>query len=298
MKSILRMARHLGEGVALGLANIIPGVSGGTIALILGIYEKLVGAASDAVRHAARFLRLDVRGAARGLAGLPWAFLLPVVLAMVATPFLAAGWMEQQLANRPEIMRGIFLGLVAGSVAVPWIRIRRRGGARLVLAVAAAVAAWLLVGLPPREVTNPTDLQVFLAAVFAISAMVLPGISGSFLLLVLGMYAPTLSALDALDLRYIAVFAAGAALGLAGFAVLLAWLLERFHDETMAVLVGLMVGSLRALWPWQTAGSLRMPGEADPMAGVVFWTVAALALSIVFSLVEIRRLRGSLTDAA
>ncbi len=293
MNPIVRSARHLVEGVAMGVANIIPGVSGGTIALILGLYERLIAATSDAVRSVLALVRLDARGAARGLAGLPWAFLVPILAGMIATPLLAAGWLEGQLAQRPEIMRGIFLGLVAGSLPVPWIRMRRRGTDLFVLAVAGGILAWFLVGFPPRVVPDPDALQIFLAAVLAISAMVLPGVSGSFLLLVLGMYAPTLTALDTLDLRYLAIFAAGAGAGLAGFAVLLNWLLAHRHDGTMAVLVGLMAGSLRALWPWQTGGALRLPVVGDPLAWVVVAAVTALVVSAALARVEIGRQRES-----
>lgn len=281
----------------MGVANIIPGVSGGTIALVLGIYERLIGATSDGVRAAVSLVRLDGAAAMRALRGLPWPFLLPVVAGMVAAPLLGAGWLEHQLATRPEVMRGAFFGLVLGSLGVPWVRIRTRTGGHWLLAVAAAVGAWMLVGLPPRVVTAPSDLHVFLSAALAISAMVLPGVSGSFLLLVLGMYAPTLTALDTLDLRYIAVFAAGAGLGLAGFAVLLHWLLARYHDATMAALVGLMAGSLRALWPWQSGGDPRLPVEPEPVTGVVVWTLVALALSAALAWVEIRRVRASRSAA-
>jgi putative membrane protein len=293
MHPVFRFVRHLADGIAMGVANLIPGVSGGTIALILGIYERLIAATSDAVRSGVSLVRLDFRRGMRGLGALPWAFLVPILVGMIGTPLLAAGWLEGQLEQRPEVMRGIFLGLVAGSLPVPWVRMRRRGADLRLFAVAAAVAAWFLVGLPPRTVLSPTDLQVFVSAILAISAMVLPGVSGSFLLLVLGMYAPTLAALDALDLRYIAVFAAGAGVGLAAFAVFMNWLLARHHDATMAVLVGLMAGSLRALWPWQSAGAPRLADGAEPVLPVVAWAVVALALSAALAWAEIRRQRRS-----
>lgn len=277
----------------MGASNIIPGVSGGTVALILGIYERLIEATSNAVRSGVSMVRLDFRKALDGLGRLPWTFLVPVLAGMIATPLLAAGWLERQLVERPEIMRGIFLGLVAGSLPVPWIRMGRRGIDLLLYAAAAALVGWILVGLPPRVVTAPSDLQVFLAAVLAISAMVLPGVSGSFLLVVLGMYAPTLAALDALDMHFIGVFVAGAGLGLAGFAVIMNWLLARYHDPTMAVLVGLMAGSLRALWPWQTAGGPGLPGDGQPILSVMAWAAAALCLSAALTRIELGRQRSA-----
>jgi putative membrane protein len=129
----------------------------------------------------------------------------------------------------------------------------------------AAVLAFALVGLPPREMASPSLLAVFAAASVAICAMILPGVSGSFLLLVMGMYAPTLRAVNARDLLYIAVFGMGAVIGLGLFSRLLDYLLSRHHDMTMAALVGLMAGSLRALWPYLDAnrGIMAPPTDAS-----------------------------------
>jgi putative membrane protein len=168
---------------------------------------------------------------------------------------------------------------VAASVAIPWIRIERPGAPEYVTVPVAAAIAFLLVGLPPAVVQDPSFARVFAAAAVAICAMILPGVSGSFLLKVLGMYEVTLGALRALDVAFVLVFCAGAAVGLGVFSRVLNWLLEHRHDLTMAALVGLMAGSLRALWPWQDAErTLRLPAPAEPVLPVLALAVGGFAL--------------------
>jgi putative membrane protein len=290
-RSPLALFRHLVEGVAIGVANIIPGVSGGTMALIFGIYERLIAAASGGVTAGVALLRGDFTGFREGLRALPWSFLVPLVIGMVATPFLGAGILERLLDESPVAMRALFLGLIVGSLPIPWDRISRKTALTAGLILAGTVAAWVLAGLSPREIIDPSALQIFLVAGLAISAMVLPGVSGSFLLLVLGMYAPTLRALDTLDIPYLVAFSAGAAAGLAVFSVLLNWLLKTRHDATMAVLVGLMLGSLRALWPWQAEGGLALPGAGDSLTWPLLLFVIGLVVTGGLTAWELRRSR-------
>jgi putative membrane protein len=154
------------------------------------------------------------------------------------------------------------------------------------------VIAFVLVGLPPREILSPGLIIVFLAASVAICAMILPGVSGSFLLLVMGMYGPTLRAVNARDLAYIAVFGLGAAIGLGLFSRVLEYLLENHHDFTMAALVGLMAGSLRALWPWLTEdrGMLTPPADGTVLVPLV---LAIVGFLIVTALARM----GSVTES-
>jgi putative membrane protein len=126
-------------------------------------------------------------------------------------------------------------------------------------------------------IESPSGTQVFFGAMVAICAMILPGVSGAFLLKVIGIYEPTLTAVRDLDLVYVATFVLGAVIGLGTFAVILTRLLARSHDGTMAVLIGLMAGSLRALWPWQTADrGLSLPSPGEPVLSVVLAIVIGL----------------------
>ena len=160
-----------------------------------------------------------------------------------------------------------------------------------VLAALAAVLAFVLTGLPAAGDAEPQLWFVAVAAAIAICALVLPGVSGSFLLLAMGLYAPTLDAVNDRDLGYLGVFALGAVLGLASFAPLLQWLLERRRQVTLAIMTGLMLGSLRALWPWQTetGGVLAPEGAQLPM--VIALVVAGAALVVGLLFVESRLVR-------
>ena len=180
-----KTAARVAQGALMGAANTVPGVSGGTLALMFGIYERLIGAIRDGARAVLRFVRGDLRGGLAGLRAVDWALLLPLAAGAFLTVVLLAGVLETGLEEHPEAMAGLFLGLVVASIVVSW---------RLPVWDPARLALMSVVG--------------------------------------------------------VGVFAVGAVLGLALFASLLTHLLERHHDTMLAVLIGLMVGSLRVLWPW------------------------------------------------
>jgi putative membrane protein len=268
-------AVHYLQGLLMGSADIIPGVSGGTMALIVGIYERLIASIRNVAGAAISLVRLRGGEARERLAAVEWWLVIPLGLGVLTALKVGAMFIPGLLERYPEGSRALFFGLIAASIPIPWRRRYERRPAHAGVAVGAAVVAFLLVGLPPREVLSPPLIAVFLAAAVAICAMILPGVSGSFLLYVMGIYTATLTALNAMDLTYIVVFAAGAAIGLGAFAKLLDFLLRNHHDTTMAALVGLMAGSLRALWPWQAADRTLLMPPADGSA------LTALALAVV-----------------
>ena len=172
-------------------------------------------------------------------------------------------------------MRGLFFGLVAASLFIPARRIERVTGLRVAIGSACAIGAFLLTGLPVLTVSEPGLLRVFFSAAVAICAMILPGVSGAFLLEALGIYTPTLEAVNGLDGGYVLTFALGAAAGLGAFAKLLDLLLKHRHDATMAALAGLIAGALRALWPYTGAArGLRGPEAGEPIVSVVLLAMA------------------------
>lgn len=271
---------HALFGLLMGTADVIPGVSGGTVALIVGIYERLVSSIRGVAAAAVALLRGDTRGARDRVRAVEWTLILPLGAGIVTALAVGSLVIPGLLERYPAQMLGLFFGLIAGSLAVPWKRIATVGPAHLGVAAVAALAAFVVVGLPERSTSDPTLLQVFASAAVAICAMILPGVSGAFLLLILGLYETTLDALRNLDVVYVGVFVLGAAVGLGSFARLLEWLLERRHDATMAGLVGLMAGSLRALWPWQGADrGLQAPTLDGSLLGVV--VIAALGFTAV-----------------
>ncbi len=246
------MQRYLGlvlRGIFMGAADIVPGVSGGTMAFILGIYEELI----DSIRmvgqpefiKAALGLRLR-----EALDMLNWKFLLAVATGIFIAVFTLAHALEWLLVNQPVFVWSFFFGLVLASVFVVSRRIDRWTPSLVVAMVLAAAAAFLLVGLVPGQ-TPDTWWFLFLSGAVAICAMILPGISGAFILVLLGKYEYVLRAVTQRDIITLGLVAAGAAIGLVTFAQILSWLFKNYHTFTVASLTGLMLGSLRKVWPWK-----------------------------------------------
>jgi putative membrane protein len=275
----------------MGGADIIPGVSGGTMALIVGIYERLIHSIRSLAAAAVYLLRGRRVDAGTRFREVEWWLVLPLGAGVLTALVLGARFIPPLLERYPEGSRAIFFGLILGSLAIPWRRMREVRPVHYAVAAGAGLAAFLLVGLPPREIADPPLIAVFFAAAVAICAMILPGVSGSFLLYVMGIYAATLAALNARDLAYIAVFGTGAVIGLAAFSKVIDHLLRHRHDVTMAALVGLMAGSLRALWPWQDADRtlLGPPGDGTTLTALA---LAAVGFAVVTLLVYFGNVAG------
>lgn len=263
----------------MGGADVIPGVSGGTVALIVGIYEALVGSIRSLASAAVRLVRGDLAGARRHAAAVHWRLVLPLGIGIAVALGIGAAIIPSLLENYPAQTSAVFFGLIAGSLIVPWRRVRTRTRREVGIAVVMATVAFVVVGLPPQTISDPPLIGVFGAATIAICAMILPGVSGSFLLLVMGVYEPTLAAVRDLNLLYLTVFASGAVIGLGMFSRLLGYLLEEHQSVTMAALIGLMAGSLRALWPWldEDRGLLAPPADLAEVAVVAALAVAGFA---------------------
>ena len=238
------------RGVAMGTADVIPGVSGGTVALLLGIYEQLVDTIRDGSIALGRMSRGEVREGFGDLRRLDWWFLAPLVAGMLATITALAGVIQALLENYPEELAGLFLGLVAASLVVAARMPVAWSSLQVGSATLAAVVLFVVLGFSGGPVADPSPMALFGAGAVAVCAWILPGISGAFLLLMLGMYQGVLDAVDDGIFGDLAMVAAGAVVGLALFSMILGRLLERHRDTVLAVLVGLMAGSLRVLWPW------------------------------------------------
>ena len=238
------------RGVAMGAADVVPGVSGGTVALLLGVYEQLVGTIRDGSTALGRMSRGEVREGFGDLRRLDWWFLAPLVAGMLATITALAGVIQALLENHPEELAGLFLGLVAASLVVAARMPVAWSSLQVGSATLAAVVLFVVLGFSGGPVADPSPMALFGAGAVAVCAWILPGISGAFLLLMLGMYPGVLDAVDDGIFGDLAMVAAGAVVGLALFSMILGRLLERHRDTVLAVLVGLMAGSLRVLWPW------------------------------------------------
>jgi putative membrane protein len=275
-----RPVLHLAQGLLMGTADVVPGVSGGTIALIVGIYERLIDAVRMVTSLPVALVRRGPRDMLNEARTVEWAFVLPLGVGILTAIAIGARVIPPLMEAYPAESRALFFGLVAASLAIPWRRAGRVGPSGYALAAAAGFLAFVLVGLPAASTADPSLPRVFASAAVAICAMILPGVSGSFLLLVLGVYEATLEAVRSLDVTYISVFALGAIVGLSLFARLLSWLLHHHPSSTMVVLVGLLAGSLRALWPWQ--GQVSIGDQlVDSPAHLLAPPSATAALSIL-----------------
>lgn len=243
-------AHHVVRGVLMGAADVVPGVSGGTVALLLGIYTRLI----DTVRAGAGVLGALVRGklgdAGHRLRSFDWGFAVPLVVGIGAAVAALSSVIDKLLTDEPEAMAGLFFGLVAASIVVAWKLLDQAGTRLAVVAVAVGGLFFWLLGLQSGPVADPSAIVLFGSGVVAICAMLLPGISGAFILLMLGVYPAVIGAVDDRSWADLAAVGAGAVLGLALFSNLIGRVLERWHDPTLAVMAGLLLGSLRVLWPW------------------------------------------------
>lgn len=278
-------AAHALRGFAMGSADLVPGVSGGTIALVLGIYERLVGAAREGARMLGAALRLDLDAAAEHLRAIEWRLVLPVLVGIGTAIVVLATVLTGLLEEHPVQMSAVFFGLILGSIGVTVRDVEHRDSTRFAVGLTVAVATFLLLGLRGSPLTDPALPVVFGSAFVAICGMILPGVSGAFILLMIGMYEAALAAISDRDLIFVAVFALGALGGLASFASLLKWLLERYHATVMAVLIGLMAGSLRVLWMWpgEEVGDPRLGAPVAEDVPFVVVTIA-IATAVVYAL--------------
>ena len=290
--------RHVGRGVLMGAADVVPGVSGGTVALLLGIYARLI----DTVRAAAGVPGALLRGrwseAWDRLRSFDWGFAVPLFVGILVAVAALASVVDDLLAEEPEAMAGLFFGLVGASVFVAWRTLTKPGAGFALTALAVGGLFFWLLGLQSGPVADLTEIALFGAGILAVCAMLLPGISGSFILLMLGVYPAAIAAVDDRVWADLAALAAGAALGLALFSNLIGRVLNRWHDPTMAVMVGLLLGSLRVLWPWPAGVGVisRHTEEAIDGTGLAWapigdiWLPAILAAAAASLVLVLSRL--------
>ena len=242
------------RGVAMGAADIVPGVSGGTIAFITGIYFRLLEAINQVPAAFTREL-------CRGRVSVFWRrcdgnFLVALLSGILISVATLASAISQALIDYPVILWSFFFGLIVASVWHVVRTVREPALNLLIPMVIGAVFSWWVTTLSAGDIT-PTPLILFGSGALAICAMILPGISGSFILLVLGMYSHVLAAVKSFDLVSLGLFAAGCVAGLLSIARLLTWAIHRFHDTMLALLTGIMVGALNKVWPWKEVLSWR-----------------------------------------
>jgi putative membrane protein len=259
---LFQRTRFFFIGFFMGTADLVPGVSGGTVALLCGIYERLLQAIKTVTGEALKKL---VQGkVVEAFRLVPFSFLLPLAFGILFAIFSLAHLLSWLLEEQAIYVWALFFGLVLASVYVVLLRTNLRQVSTGIGFILGAAIGWVVVGLVPMQ-TPFTPLAVFGAGMIAISAMILPGISGSFMLVIMGQYQHILTAVTERDVTVLGIFALGCVVGLSFFARFLSWLLSRYHAVTLAVLAGMMLGSLRKIWPWKEVVETRF----DEVTGVL-----------------------------
>jgi len=285
----VRYLLNVVRGFLMGSADVVPGVSGGTVALVLGIYERLVASIHAGSAALGLALRGRLADARRRLGAVDWGLLLPLLGGIGIAVLSLASLIDRLLEEQPQNTAAAFFGLVLGSIVIAWRLVRRWDSVRIGTGTAVAIVAFVVLGLRGEPVADPSLVLFLGAGAIAIVAMILPGISGSFILLMLGMYQAVLDAVNDRDLAVVLVFLVGAVVGLALFSTLLNHLLRTHHDTVMAALIGLMLGSLRVLWPWPDgADTAALSAPFDPLVPIL---LALAGLVVVLAIGWIARER-------
>jgi len=246
------------KGIAMGAADVVPGVSGGTIAFVTGIYTELLDSIKSINLHALKTLFKE--GPRAFWQSINGTFLLVLGSGILLALLSLARGIHYLLMNYPVWLWAFFFGLILASCWHTGSELKRWGLPQLALLAAGAIVAGFISTASPTSVTA-TPLIILLAGSIAICAMILPGISGSFILLLMGLYEPVLGAVKQLDIQLLGTFAVGALIGLMAFSRLLSWLLHHYKDAMFALLTGFMAGSLLKVWPWKETLSSRLNSQ-------------------------------------
>lgn len=251
------------KGMAIGAADIVPGVSGGTIAFIAGIYERLINALkSFGPQLWGEFRRNGLGGVWRAVDG---TFLLCIFGGVLTSVFAMASLISHLLVQYPELIWSFFFGLTLASVWLIGKRIHSYAWPNWISFGLGLTAAYMITELSPAHL-EATAFNLFWTGSVAICAMILPGISGSFILVILGMYGHVLEAVKGMQISILMIFATGCVVGLLSISHLLSWMLRRYHDFSLALLTGFMLGALNKVWPWKVTLEYRInsAGEEVP----------------------------------
>ncbi len=266
-------------GMAMGTADLVPGVSGGTIALVGGVYDDLIDSLAAFDRRAVGLL---VRGRWGDFAShVNLRFLAPllagIALVVVALSGVLHAWLESPTSR--SVLFAFFAGLVVASIVAVARHVTWGPAGAFLAGAGTAIGLFVALATPAR--TPETAAWAILGGALAICAMILPGISGSFILLLVGQYERAIGAVAERDLATIALFALGAVVGLLVMVRVLRWALHRYHDPTLAVLVGFMAGSLPRLWPWDDCIECARPEWYVPDLGPALIGIAVAAVGAI-----------------
>lgn len=243
------------KGMSMGAADVVPGVSGGTIAFISGIYEELLNSIS--YFNFSLITSLKEKGIKYVWEKVNGNFLLALFLGVFVSILSLAKLIESLLINYPILIWSFFFGLVLASIIYIWKQIKKWDVSTIFLLLTGMFTAYYITTFNPMVTESTSPWFLFLSGMIAVSAMILPGISGSFILVLLGAYKPVLNALNTKDFVTITIFLIGAVIGLLSFSRILKWMFSRYKNYTLALLTGFIIGSLNKIWPWKETISWR-----------------------------------------
>lgn len=246
------------KGMAMGAADVVPGVSGGTIAFISGIYEELITSINNIDLSLFSILRKE--GIKAAWSKVNGNFLLALFLGIFISVLSLAKFLSWLLENEPVLLWSFFFGLVLASVFFVGKEIKKWTVGTAIIFVLGAVLAYFITELPVSENTDSLP-YLFMSGVLAICAMILPGISGAFILVLLGSYKTILDAVHERDIKIVLTVGVGAIVGLLSFARLLKWMFNHYKNITLALLTGFILGSLNKIWPWKKVLQTKTFGE-------------------------------------
>ncbi|EPA8652872.1 TPA: DUF368 domain-containing protein [Photobacterium damselae] len=252
------------KGMAMGAADVVPGVSGGTIAFITGIYDTLLESIRRINPKLITVLKeKGIKGAFEHING---TFLIALFAGILTSIFTLARFITWMLHTHPIPLWSFFFGLIIVSVIHMFKQVDRWALTRFIAVILGAAFAYGITVVNPVSM-DPTPVNIVIAGAIAICAMILPGISGSFILLLLGMYAPILGAAKSMDVVTLGLFAMGCVVGLLTFSHVLSWILRNYRDIALTFLTGLMIGTLGKIWPWKETLTWRINshGEQVPL---------------------------------
>ncbi|TXG34518.1 DUF368 domain-containing protein [Seonamhaeicola maritimus] len=249
------------KGLAMGAADVVPGVSGGTIAFISGIYEELITSLNNI--NFSLFKTLKNEGFKAAWSQLNGNFLLALFVGIGISVLSLSKGLAWVLHHHPILIWSFFFGLVLASIIFIGKQIKKWNIPIIIGLIAGALVAYYITTIPSLASSNSGSLFLFLAGALAICAMILPGISGAFILVLLGAYQPVLEALNNKDIKTILIIGLGAIVGLLLFSKLLKWLFKNYHNLTLAILTGFILGSLNKIWPWKKVLSFRTNSKGE-----------------------------------
>jgi putative membrane protein len=293
------------KGMAMGAADIVPGVSGGTIALIAGIYEEFVNALKSFSSAIGVLKNEGLKAAWKHVNG---SFLLALFSGIAVSLVSLVQFIKYALENHAIVLWSFFFGLIVASCYFVGKMVSKWNFGSIVALIIGTVAIYLVTSISPAE-TSTSLWFIFISGMLAICAMILPGISGSFILVLLGKYAYIIESLSEFRIQVAATFAAGCVVGLLSFSHFLSWMLKKYHNLTIALLTGFMIGSLNKIWPWKKTLEWGFDRHGEKVAILEenilpaqyqgenhLWAAIGLALVGFFVIVILEVVAGKKTD--